>query len=212
MNIKGIISISGMPGLYKIVTQTKFGLVVESLSDGRRVPVYASQKVSALEDISIYTTDEDMPLKDVFQKIYDKENGGKAIDHKSGEKEIRNYFEEVLPEFDKDRVYTSDIKKVYNWYNTLHEKDMLNLPEDEETEESQDEAPADEKKSKAKKEEDSGEEKKKTPAKKKTAAKKATGTKTAAKKTAAKSAKTKASPSKTSGGRKSTGTPRKTGG
>lgn len=136
MNLKGIISIGGHSGLFKVVSQSKFGLIVESLIDGRRMPAYTSQKVSALADISIFTTDEDVPLSEVFKKIYEKENGKEAIDAKSSNEELKRYFKEVLPEYDEERVYVSDIKKVISWYNLLHGKDLLNKPEEEPEEES----------------------------------------------------------------------------
>ena len=141
MNLKGIISIGGHSGLFKVVSQSKFGLIVESLIDGRRMPAYTSQKVSALADISIFTTDEDAPLSEVFKKIYEKENGKEAIDAKSSNEELKKYFKEVLPEYDEDRVYVSDIKKVISWYNLLHGKDLLNKPEEEPEEESSAEEP-----------------------------------------------------------------------
>ena len=131
MDLSGIISVAGMSGLYKVISQTKNGFVVESLLDKKRVPVYASQKISALDDISIFSTAEDVPLKDVFKKILEKEKEGPAIDHKSNDVELKKYFEEVLPEYDKDRVYTSDIKKVLNWYNTLQKQDLLKTKEEE---------------------------------------------------------------------------------
>src|SRR5689334_3170999 len=112
MDISGIISIAGMSGLFKVVAQTKNGLIVESLIDKKRVPAYASHKVSALEDVSIYSTGDDVPLKEVFQKIYDKEKGKPAIDHKSPDAELKKYFKAAFAEYDEERVYVSDIKKV----------------------------------------------------------------------------------------------------
>lgn len=130
MNISGIISIGGMSGLYKVVAQTKNGLIVESLIDKKRVPAYATHKVSTLEDVSIYSTGDDVPLKDVFQKIYDKEKGAPCIDHKSPDAELKNYFKSVFPEYDEDRVYVSDIKKVLNWYNLLQKEGLLEKAEE----------------------------------------------------------------------------------
>src|SRR5262245_60194295 len=105
MDLSGIISISGMPGLYKVVAQSKAGLIVESLIDKKRIPAYSSYKISALEDISIFTTGDDMPLSDVFQKIHDKEKGGAAVAYKASDNELKTYFGEALPEYDHDRVY-----------------------------------------------------------------------------------------------------------
>ncbi len=136
MKLSGIISISGMSGLYKVIAQTKSGIIVESLIDKKRTPAHSSNRISALEDISIFTTGEDIGLKEVLKKINDKEKGQKAsVDPKAAEKDLRSYFESVLPEYDKDRVYTSDIKKVIQWYNLLQENDLL---KEEETEESGD--------------------------------------------------------------------------
>ena len=96
------------------------------------MPVYSTSKVSALEDIAIYTESGDVPLKDVFKSIYEKENGGQALSPKSSGNELKTYFEKIVPEFDRDRVYVSDIKKVLVWYNTLQEKEMLEFSEEEE--------------------------------------------------------------------------------
>ena len=132
--MKGILAVSGHQGLFKHIAESKNNIIVESLETGKRMPVYSSSKVSALEDIAIYTNTADVPLKEVFKAISDKENGGKTISHKSSANEMKKYFEEVLPEYDKDRVYVSDIKKVFLWYNILQEKEMLDFTEEEETE------------------------------------------------------------------------------
>jgi len=138
--LKDILSISGYGGLFKFISQGRNGIIVEALEDKRRMNASATAKISALEDIAIFTDTEDIPLKDVFKAISEKENGGEAIHHKSSANELKDYFEEVLPDYDKDRVYVSDIKKVVNWYNILHKFDMLNFDEDEEeTEEKQEE-------------------------------------------------------------------------
>ncbi|MBQ7042260.1 MAG: DUF5606 domain-containing protein [Muribaculaceae bacterium] len=118
--LKTILSISGRPGLFKLVNQGKNMLIVESLMTGKRTPAYAHDKVISLGDIAIYTTEEDIPLNDVFEAIRVK-NEGKQVDIKAigGDKEIRAYFAEILPDFDDERVYTNDIKKVFSWYNQL---------------------------------------------------------------------------------------------
>lgn len=134
MNVSGIISIAGMSGLYKVIAQTKNGLIVESLVDKKRIPAHSTNRVSALEDVSIYSTGDDVPLKDVFQKIYDKEKGGACIDHKSADAELRAYFKKVFAEYDEDRVYTSDIKKVLMWYNILQKEGVLDKKEEKEEE------------------------------------------------------------------------------
>lgn len=137
--LKGILSISGQSGLFKLVAESKNSIIVESLDTQKRIPVYSSAKVSALEDIAIYTYEGDIPLKDIFKSISDKEEGGQALTPKASGNELKAYFEEVVPEFDKDRVYVSDIKKVLNWYNSLQEKDLLDFTEPEEnTEEKKD--------------------------------------------------------------------------
>lgn len=131
--LKGILSISGQPGLYKLVAEAKNNIVVESLDTNKRMPVYSTSKVSALEDIAIFTTKEDLPLKEVFKAISDKENGGAAISPKSPDKDLKDYFRAVVPDFDKDRVYVSDIKKVLNWYNILQEKNLIDFTEETNT-------------------------------------------------------------------------------
>jgi hypothetical protein len=137
--MKGILAISGHQGLFKHMAESKNSIIVESLETGKRMPVYSSSKVSALEDIAIYTNTADIPLKEVFKAISEKENGGKAISHKASANELKAYFEAVLPDYDDDRVYVSDIKKVLLWYNILQEKEMLDFSEEEETEKQEDE-------------------------------------------------------------------------
>jgi len=131
MNLTGIISISGKPGLSKIVSQTRTGLIVESLVDGKRSPVHGAERVSSLEDISIYTYEEDILLKDVFQKIFDSTKGVAILSHKSSAAELSAYLKEVLPNYDEERVYASDIKKLVQWYNLLQSKDLLIQDEEE---------------------------------------------------------------------------------
>jgi len=133
MNLKDILAIAGYPGLFKFVSQAKNGIVVESLIDKKRMPAYASAKVSALEDIAIFTETAEAPLGDIFSKIYEKESGGLAPDAKSSPEILLAYFTDILPDFDRKRVYASDIKKVFNWYNILHGLDLLNLPEEVKT-------------------------------------------------------------------------------
>lgn len=118
--LKTVLSISGRPGLYKLVSQGKNMLIVEAIGTGKRMPAYAHDKIISLGDIAIYTMEEDIPLADVFESIKVK-NEGKAVNVKAmkSDKEIREYFATVLPEFDDERVYTNDIKKVFNWYNVL---------------------------------------------------------------------------------------------
>ncbi len=138
--LKGILSISGQSGLFKLVAESKNNIIVESIETKKRLPVYSTAKVSALEDIAIYTLEGDTPLKDIFKAISEKEDGGPALSHKASGNELKNYFEKVVPDYDKDRVYVSDIKKVLLWYNTLHENEMLDFTEQEEDAAASDEA------------------------------------------------------------------------
>ena len=136
--MKGILAISGHQGLFKHLAESKNNIIVESLETGKRMPVYSSTKVSALEDTAIYTHTADVPLKEVFKAISEKENGGKAISHKASGNELKKYFSEILPEYDRERLYVSDIKKVLLWYNILQEKEMLDFLEEEASEEQED--------------------------------------------------------------------------
>jgi hypothetical protein len=132
MNLSGIISISGKPGLFKVVAQGKNNIIVESLIDQKRSPAYSTDRISSLEDISIYTTDEDAPLKDILVAIYEKENGKSCPSHKDDLKVLTNYLKEILPNYDDERVYPSDIKKIFQWYNLLLSSGNLQ-PSTEET-------------------------------------------------------------------------------
>jgi pyruvate/2-oxoglutarate dehydrogenase complex dihydrolipoamide acyltransferase (E2) component len=131
MGLEKVISVSGQPGLYKVISQTGYGLIAEALEDGKRIPVYSSYKVSSLGDISIYTEGDDMPLNDVLLRIKEKENSKPLNNLKASDNDIRNYFGEVLPEFDKERVYTSDIRKLFKWYNLLLKHDLITKDEAE---------------------------------------------------------------------------------
>lgn len=132
MKFTEVIAISGQPGLFKYLAQGKTGIIIESLSDGKRSQVTANAKVSTLGDIAIYTESEDMPLAEVFQSMSDKLNGGPAISYKSDTKELAKAFEEYLPTYDKYRVRASDIKKVFSWYNLLQGAGMTQFVEKEE--------------------------------------------------------------------------------
>lgn len=132
--LKDILSISGFGGLYKFISQGRAGIIVESLVDNKRMNASATAKISALEDIAIFTETEDIPLNDVFKAIFEKENEGESINPKSSGNELKSYFTEILPDYDKDRVYVSDIKKVISWYNILHKLELLNFEEEEEKE------------------------------------------------------------------------------
>ena len=119
MNVEGIIAVSGKPGLYKVLGQSKNGVIVESLMDGKKSAISSTSKMSALQDIAIYTYTEELPLVDVLDKIRVKEGGAPSIGHKSSAAVLSEYFKGILEDYDEDRVYTSDIKKVISWYNTL---------------------------------------------------------------------------------------------
>ena len=119
MELKEILAISGQPGLYKYVAQSTRGVIVESLVDGRRLNAPASSKVSALTEISMYTEGDDIPLAEVFTRIYAHTGGKEAISHNESPEKLRAAFGEVIPEFDRDRVHASDIKKCFSWFNTL---------------------------------------------------------------------------------------------
>lgn len=131
MNLTGIIAISGRPGLFKVLAQGKNNVIVESLLDGKKIPAYSTDRISALEDISVYTDSEDKPLKDIIQTIFEKENGGVTISHKESESNLVSYLEDVLPDYDRERVYLSDIKKIFQWYNLLHKAGLLVAEETE---------------------------------------------------------------------------------
>lgn len=117
--LQGILSIAGKPGLFRLVSRGKSTIIVESLSTGKRTPVQVRDRVISLADVSMYTTDEDVALADVLTSLHDVAEG-KTVDHKAmADEEIREYFAKVLPEFDRDRVHTSDIRKLMTWYNLL---------------------------------------------------------------------------------------------
>ncbi len=119
MGLKKIVAISGKSGLYKIVSQTKGGLLVESLVDKKKLPINAIHNVSVLNDISMYTYEDEVPLRNIIKTIAYKYNNGEAISHKESNENLASFFSEVLPNYDQERVYTSNIKKVAQWYNIL---------------------------------------------------------------------------------------------
>lgn len=140
MSLDKILSISGKPGLYQIVKQTRTGAVVESLIDKKRITVGAHSNISILSEIAIYTLSEEVPLREVLNKIKEKENGQPtAISHKDNKDVLEEFFFEVLPGYDEDRVYPSDIKKVVQWYNLLQKNDLLgSLEQSKESKEDKD--------------------------------------------------------------------------
>ncbi|MEL0457056.1 DUF5606 domain-containing protein [Flavobacteriaceae bacterium SZ-1-7] len=131
MSLDRVISISGKPGLFKLITQTRGGFVAESLIDGKRISVSVQNNVSVLSEIAIYTLTEEVPLRQVLEKIKEKENGQPtSVKPKDSKDKLEEYFFEVLPEYDEDRVYASDIKKVLQWYNLLQQHNMLDALEE----------------------------------------------------------------------------------
>jgi len=139
IKVKDLMSISGKGGLFRYLAQARNGVVVESLNDKKRHVAPPSARISSLEDIAIFTKNEEVSLADVFMKIHDKEDGGEAPDHKkSSSEEMKSYFSEILPDYDDERVYVSDIKKVFSWYNILHGLKMLEITDVEEKEDDKD--------------------------------------------------------------------------
>ena len=142
MSLEKVLSISGKPGLYKLIAQTRGGFVAESLMDNKRISVSVQNNVSVLSEIAIYTLTEEVPLKQVLKSIKEKENGEPtSVKPKDSKDKLEEYFFNVLPDYDEDRVYASDIKKVLQWYNLLQKHNMLdkldsdddsNKPSDEE--------------------------------------------------------------------------------
>ena len=142
MGLDKVLAISGKPGLFELTAQTRGGFVAKSMLDGKKIAVNMRHNVSILSEIAIYTYTEEIPLGEVFQKIKEKEDGGAAISHKSSKKELEDYFSDVLPDFDEDRVYTSDMKKIFQWYNILIENGFTDFSKEEKaekTEENKDE-------------------------------------------------------------------------
>lgn len=134
-DLSKILSITGKPGLFKMVAQAKNGVIVESLIDGKRFQAFTHDKVSSLEEISVFTDADDKPLREILKTIREKTEGGKAPDPKSDNQKLKDFFETIMPDYDRDRVYVSHMKKIYAWYNLLQEKDMLEFTEKSEEEE-----------------------------------------------------------------------------
>jgi len=144
--LKGILSISGYGGLFKMVAEAKNNIIVESITTKKRMPAYTTSRISALEDVAIYTETGEVILQDIFKKIYEFEKGGPSIDPKADGSELKGYFEKILPDYDKSRVYVSDIRKIVSWYNLLLENEMLDFEEKEPTpgKEGEEDSPAEE--------------------------------------------------------------------
>ena len=132
MTLKDILVISGQSGLFKYVSQGRKNIIIESLTDQKRTTIPATTKISILEEVSIFTENDNVPLRELLRKIQEKENGGVAIPHKSPDAVLKKYFAEVIPEYDKNRVYVSDIRKIMLWYNLLHELGITDFEAHEE--------------------------------------------------------------------------------
>jgi hypothetical protein len=132
MDLSKILSIAGRNGLFKVVSQAKNAVIVESLNDGKRFPAFGHEKMSSLKEISVFTTGEDIALIEVFKAFHEKLQGKPAIDHKSDNALLKKFFLEMVPDYDQDRVYVSDIKKMVSWYNTLLEHELLDFTEEKE--------------------------------------------------------------------------------
>ena len=132
MGLQTVLSVAGKPGLFKLIARNKGGVVVESLLDGKRTSISAKANVSSLGDIAIYTYDKEVPLREFFQAMAATTEGKEALSHKSSKDELEDFFGEVLPNFDQERVYASDIKKVVQWFNILVNNDLLSLLDEEE--------------------------------------------------------------------------------
>lgn len=140
MAFEKLLSVSGKSGLFRLVGQMKNGIIVESIEDGKRFPVHGSAKVSALDEISIYTESEEVPLREVFKRMMEKTSGKEVLSHKEDAEKIKAFFESILPEYDRERVYASDMAKVVRWFNILIKHDAMDLSEPEAEKEKEEEA------------------------------------------------------------------------
>jgi hypothetical protein len=129
--LKDIMAISGQGGLFKFISQARNGIIVESMETGKRMQAFSTMKVNSLKDIAVFTRQEEILLEEVFKKISDRESGGASIDPKSSPDELKSYFLKILPDYDQERVYISDIKKMINWYNILQKHDLLKFEKEE---------------------------------------------------------------------------------
>lgn len=135
MDLSKILSLTGKSGLFKLISQTKTNFIVESLIDGKRFPAFSHDGVAILDNIAIFTDDDEIPLREVFEIIYQKEKGEKIVDFFNDNAKLKSYFAEILPNYDRDRVYVSNMKKVLLWYNLLIEHNLISLDEEESFEE-----------------------------------------------------------------------------
>lgn len=133
MKLKGIISISGKPGLFKILSHTKGGVIVEAVQDSKRTMASLTSTMSSLDDISMYTQTEELPLREIMRRIAEKQDNGQAPDAKATtDAELKEYFEAIVPDYDRDRVYASHIRKLFHWYNILQAAGMVSKEKEDE--------------------------------------------------------------------------------
>ena len=127
MKLEGIINVSGKPGLFKIISRSNNTVIIESLTDQKRTAIYSHNQANLLDEIGIYTYNDTVPISDIFTEIAKKTSCGPSINHKSSKDELINYFRDILPEYDEDRVYISDIKKVIQWYNIMQSVNLIKI-------------------------------------------------------------------------------------
>ncbi len=128
MKLDGILNISGKPGLFKVISQAKGRVIVESLIDSKRIAIHSNSQANMLQEIGIYTYNDTKPLSEILDSIAQKENGKESISHKSSTEELIKYFREILHNYDEERVYISDIKKIIQWYNIMQSVDLIKIP------------------------------------------------------------------------------------
>ena len=131
MKLEGIINVSGKPGLFKIISRSNNTVIIESLTDQKRTAIYSHNQANLLDEIGIYTYNNTVPISDIFTEIAKKTSCGPSINHKSSKDELMNYFRDILPEYDEDRVYISDIKKVIQWYNIMQSVNLIKISKKE---------------------------------------------------------------------------------
>ena len=131
MNLEGIINVAGKAGLFKVISRSNNTVIIESLFDKKRTPIYSHNQANLLEEIGIYTYDETTPLSEIFDIIASKENGAKCLTHKSDKNQLNEYFRSIVEDYDEERVYFSDIKKVIQWYNIMHEAGLIEIKKEE---------------------------------------------------------------------------------
>jgi hypothetical protein len=144
MDLSKILSISGRSGLFRVVSQLKNAVLVESLSDKKRFPAFAHDKISSMEEISVFTLGDDLPLKEVLKTIFEKQEGKPVLDAKSDDKKLKELFLQMVPDYDQSRVYVSDIRKIVAWYNILLENNLLDFTEKPEEVKAEEETPSEE--------------------------------------------------------------------